>query len=225
MTNLPPSSAVLDDRVTSAQLSDSLDALGERGHVMSAAIRPLRPGARIVGRARTIRFEPIAEPAEVVYQNPDPYRPFIEFMDGVQQGDMIVVGTGGDQRSAYWGELFSAAAIGRGAIGVICDSYTRDRPKVEALGFPVFSAGTRPLDYRARMRIESTQQPITCADVQVSPGDLVLADDDGIVVVPEAVREQTVRRANERATTESTVLDELLGGRTLGEVWNAYGVL
>ena len=219
------SRAELDARVTSDQLSDSLDALGVRGQVMTGDIGALQRPARIAGPARTIRFEPITTSVEAAYRTADPYRPFIEFMDGVQPGEVIVVSTGGDRRTAYWGELFSAAALGRGAVGVVCDSYTRDRPKVEALGFPVFSAGTRPLDYRARMQIVAAQLPVRCGDVDVAPGDLVLADTDGIVVVPDGVHEPAVSRANQRAGTESSVLDQLLAGRSIGEVWTTYGVL
>ncbi|MFI6346148.1 RraA family protein [Streptomyces sp. NPDC050560] len=218
---LPP----LDERVTAAQLSDSLDSLEVRGQVLDGRIRPLRGGSRIVGRARTIRFEPVTRPAAEVYADPDPYRPFIEFMDGVRRDEVVVVATGGDERTAYWGELFSAAALGRGAVGLVCDSYTRDRGRVEALGFPVFSLGTRPLDYRGRMRIAGVQEPVVCAGVRVCPGDLVLAEDDGIVVVPAAAEEGAVERANRRAATESTVLRELLSGRTIGEVWDDHGVL
>ena len=217
--------AALDDRVTAAQLSDSLDSIGARGNVLEGQVRPLRSGNRMVGIARTIRFEPVSGAIDEVYSEPDPYRTFIDFMAGVQPGDVIVIATGGDERTAYWGELFSAAAIGRGALGVVCDGYTRDRDKVEALGFPVFSLGTRPLDYRGRMRIASVQEPVLCAGVPVSPGDLVLAEDDGIVVVPDAVRSEAVELANTRARTESTVLQELLGGKSIGEVWDRYGVL
>ncbi|MGQ4513141.1 RraA family protein [Streptomyces sp. DW26H14] len=218
---LPP----LDERVTAAQLSDSLDSFQVRGQVLDGRVRPLQKGVRVVGRARTIRFEPVTSPAEEVYAEPDPYRPFIDFMAGVRRDEVVVVATGGDERTAYWGELFSAAALGQGAVGVVCDSYTRDRGKVEALGFPVFSLGTRPLDYRGRMRIAAAQQPVVCAGVRIAPGDLVVAEDDGIVVVPARIEAVAVERANQRAATESTVLEELLSGRTIGEVWDEHGVL
>jgi regulator of RNase E activity RraA len=225
MTATSTGPIALSDAVTAAQLSDSLDAIGVRDQVLDAAIRPLAPGHRIAGPARTIAFGPVTEAPEIAYAEPDPYDEFIAFMDGVRRGDVIVVATGGDGRTAYWGELFSAAAIGRGAAGVICDSYTRDRSKVEALGFPVFSAGTRPIDFRARMRITGVQVPVTAGGVPVGPGDLVLAEDDGIVSVPADRIGQVTELANARAGTESTVLAELMAGATIGEVWRRYGVL
>ncbi|NUR84098.1 MAG: RraA family protein, partial [Nonomuraea sp.] len=138
---------------------------------------------------------------------------------------VIVVATGGSARSAYWGELFSAAAKGRGAAGMVCDGYARDRAKVLALDFPVFALGTRPIDYRARMRVVAVQEPVTCAGVRVVPGDLVVAEDDGIVAVPGTVEAEVVSAANARARAESDVLTDLLAGASLREVWQRHRIL
>jgi 4-hydroxy-4-methyl-2-oxoglutarate aldolase len=211
-------SGLLED-VTAAQVSDSLDAAGVRDQVLDGAVRPLRPGMRAVGRARTIQFAPVEHDVA------DPYAEFIAFMDSVGPGDVAVVATGGQLRTAYWGELFSAAAKGRGAHGVVCDSYVRDVNKILALDFPVFAIGSRPIDYRARMRVVAVDEPVTCAGVRVAPGDLVVAEDDGVAVVPATVEEEVVQLANERAGKESTVLQELLDGASLGEVWARHGVL
>ncbi|MFI7687424.1 hypothetical protein ACIBQ6_00050 [Nonomuraea sp. NPDC049655] len=118
-------------------------------------------------------------------------------------------GSGSDRhgRSACWGELFSAAAKGRGAAGVVCDGYVRDRAKILDLDFPVFALGTRPVDYRARMRVAAVQEPVTCGGVLITPGDPVPAEDDGVVAVPRARDRhqrprQHVRRDHERLPTE-----------------------
>ncbi|MGV9799264.1 RraA family protein [Mycobacterium sp. NPDC003449] len=205
--------------MSAAQVSDSLDASGARGNVLAAGIRPLREGTRIVGRAHPIQFAPTERDQD------DPYRDFIEYMDAMKPGDVAMIATAGNTRTAYWGELFSAAAMGRGAVGAICDSYVRDTTKIAALDFPVFSAGRRPLDYRSRMRVVSAGEPVTCAGVLIEPGQLIIAEDDGIVAVPAVVEAEVVERANARAATESNVLTELLAGKTLGEVWSRYGVL
>lgn len=218
-------SRTLDPRVTSAQLSDSLDSIGIRHQAVGGAVRTLRPGQRVAGAARIVRFEPETRPAETAYLEDNPYDDFIAFMDTVQAGDVIVVATGANPSTAYWGELFSAAALGHGAVGIICDSFTRDRPKIDALGFPVFSTGTRPIDFRARMRITAVQVTVEFEGVTISPGDLVLGDDDGIVVAPAADLDRVIAIANERAATETTVLAELLAGRSIGEVWRQYRTL
>jgi 4-hydroxy-4-methyl-2-oxoglutarate aldolase len=209
----------LNETVTSAQLADALDSLGRRDQVMQAGIAPLTLGARAVGRAATVAFVPVDHDSD------RPYDAAISFIDGLASGAMVVISSGGATSTAFWGELFSAAAIGRGAAGAVCDGYVRDSEKVRALGFPVFASGTRPIDFRARMEISVTDEPILCGGVQVHPGDLVLADDDGIVVVPRDVEDQATQVANQRAMRETTVLEELRDGATLDSVWNRYGVL
>jgi regulator of RNase E activity RraA len=211
--------AELSAQVTTAHLADALDTLGHRNQVMDAAIRPLQQGARAAGRAATLQFAPVD------HDVPEPYDDAIAFIDGLAPGALAVIACGGSTRSGFWGELFSAAALGRGAVGVVCDSYVRDSPKVRALGFPAFSLGTRPIDYRARMEITGMGRPVTCGGVVVRPGDLVLADDDGVVVVPADAEAEAVERANAKAVRETTVLDELRAGATLRSVWDRYRVL
>ncbi|WP_327087966.1 RraA family protein [Nonomuraea sp. NBC_01738] len=208
-----------DERVTAAQVSDSLDESGLRHQVLDAGIRPLAQGMRAVGPARTVQFAP------TIKAGPDPYDDMIEFIDSIRPGEVIVISSGDFGRSAYWGELFSAAAKGRGASGVVCDSFARDRAKVLDLDFPVFCRGTRPIDYRARMRVVATQTPVLCGGVVISPGDVVVAEDDGIVSVPADLREKVSALANARAAKENDVLTDLLAGASLREVWDRYGVL
>jgi len=200
-------------------LSDALDAAGRRDQVLSAAIRPLAKGMRASGRAATVGFSPVDHDTD------RPYDDIIAFIDGLQPGSVVVAGTGASERSGFWGELFSAAAIGRGAAGLVCDGYIRDTPKIEELGFPAFVPGSRPIDFRARMEVTARDVPLECGGVTVAPGDLVLADDDGVVVVPQEVEAEVLARATEKAERESTVLDELLHGATLREVWDRHRVL
>ena len=147
------------------------------------------------------------------------------FIDSLGAGSVALIATGGDDRTAYWGELFSAAAKGHGAAGAICDGPVRDVPRIRALGFDVFAAGSRPVDFRARMQVVSAGGTVRCGGVLVVPGDLVVGDDDGVVVVPASVESETLRRAVERASAERTVLAKLLGGASLREVWDRWHVL
>lgn len=205
--------------LTTPIVSDALDVTGLRHQVLDRGLAPLEPGARAIGRAHTVQFAPTES------DTPDPYADAMSFIDGLTSGSIAVIATGADDRTAYWGELFSAAAIGRGAVGTICDGPVRDTPKVRALGYPVFAIGTRPIDFRARMRIVAASQPVRCGGVVVAEGDLVVADADGIVVVPAAVERQVLERAVARATAERSVLSELLAGARLREVWERWGIL
>ena len=210
----------LDPRVRSAMISDSLDVVGVRNNAMDIRVRALRPDMRAVGLAATVQFVPDSQ-----YDLKDPYGDGIDFLDTLQVGEIAVLSTGGDCLSAFWGELFSAAAKGRGATGVVADGPLRDTQQVVALDFPAFGQGSRTYDYKGRMRIEAIRIPVICGGVQVNPGDGVIADSDGIVVVPAEHLAKVSELANARAATEKTVLQDLLSGKSVREVWNAYGVL
>ncbi|WP_137844515.1 RraA family protein [Microbacterium sp. 2FI] len=209
-----------DERLTTAILSDSCDAAGLRDQVLQLRLAPVVPGSRAIGRARTVRFAPstIDEPI-------DPYGAAIDMIDGVRAGQLVVIATAESNDSAFWGELFSAAALGAGAAGVITDGNLRDADRIAALGFPAFSRSRRPIDYRARMRIESVDEPVVVGGVAISTGDLVMADDDGVVVVPRAHEHAVLGLARARAARESTVLAELLAGESLRAVWDRHRVL
>jgi regulator of RNase E activity RraA len=209
-----------DSRITVPMLSDSCDKAGLRYQVLEHRLTPLVPGTSTSGRARTVQFAPDS--------NVDPARPYddaIDFIDGTVQGELIVIATDNGNASAFWGELFSAAAKGRGATGVITDGNLRDSDKIVAVGFPAFSRSRRPIDYRGRMRVVAQQAEVTIGSVKIHPGDLVVADDDGVVVIPIEHEEKVIGFARERARSESTVLQELLGGATLREVWTGHGIL
>jgi 4-hydroxy-4-methyl-2-oxoglutarate aldolase len=126
---------------------------------------------------------------------------------------------------AAWGELFSTASKARGARGAILDGMIRDRDKIEALGFAVFARGCRPTDSLGRVSIEEADLVVALAGVPVRSGDLVVADADGITVVPRERAEETVRLAVEKATTEDHARDLLFRGSTLADVWERFRVL
>jgi 4-hydroxy-4-methyl-2-oxoglutarate aldolase len=209
-----------DEKLSSAMLSDSLDAAGLRSQVLERRLAPLAPGSRAFGRAWTVRFEPSTA------DNPsDPYGAAIDYISAIQAGEIAVIGTGESNESAFWGELFSAAAIGAGAVGVVTDGNLRDTDKIVGLEFPAFSLSRRPIDYRARMRVAETGGAVSVCGVSIAAGDLVLADDDGVVVIPRAHEDEVLTLARARAAAESTVLRELLAGETLRTVWDRHGIL
>lgn len=206
--------------LTAARAADTLDRLGERNRVCAPVLRAVRRGMRLVGPAVTVSFEP-----DDGRQHDDPYGAMIAVIDGLGPGDVLVIAAGGDERSAYWGQLFSAAAHGHGAVGVVCDGPVRDTAEIATGELAVFGVGRRPVDYRARMQITSVAEPVTCAGVTVAPGDIVIADDDGVVVVPASLADEVAALVVTRATTEDVVLQELLAGASLRQVWDRHRVL
>lgn len=209
-----------DALMTTAMISDSLDHCGSRNQVASLTMTPAKSGLRALGRARTAKFVPANEldPAK-------PYDAAIDFIDGAEPGDLIVLATDESNASAFWGELFSAAALGRGCVGMITDGNFRDVDKIAGLEFPAFARSSRPIDFRGRMVLSEKQIPVTFGSVIIHPGDIIAVDDDGVAVIPQLVEQEVLEAARARARKESTVLSELLSGATLREVWTRHGIL
>ncbi len=210
----------VDIRVRSALVSDSLDLIGIRSNVMSRAVTPLVSSMKIMGYASTIEFVEGSD-----FDTHDPYGPAIDFLDSLQPGDVAIVATGHSTQSAFWGELFSTAAKGRGANGVVTDGPIRDTQEILPVGFSAFGIGTLPFDYKGRMKVNSVHMRVNCGGVEVNQGDFIVADNDGVAVVPASKIDEVITLANERARRESTVLKELLEGKSVRSVWDKHRVL
>jgi 4-hydroxy-4-methyl-2-oxoglutarate aldolase len=198
-------------------VADVLDRLGHREHPLRADIRPLFPGARAAGVARTVRTVPAPgiAPAE-------PYKGEMAAVDDLRPGDVMVVSA---CEASFWGELLSTAARYRRCLGVVIDGYTRDTKAISAMGFPVFCRGVHPADSLGRIDVAEHDVPIRCGGVLVRPGDLILADDDGGVAIPRTVAEQTLALAEEKVRGENLVRKALAEGMSVAEAFRRYGVL
>jgi 4-hydroxy-4-methyl-2-oxoglutarate aldolase len=200
-------------------LSDSLDELGYREQVMGEWIRPVAANVSIAGWARTVLC------MDVHYTCDDPYGAEIEAIDSILPGEVVVVATGRSRRNAPWGELLSTAAVARGARGCVTDGLIRDTRKILELGFPVFAGGTKPVDSKGRGIVLSYNIPVDCGGVVVHPGDLVVGDIDGVIVVPETIIAETVHLATDKVRRENHSRKELMEGAYLRDVYEKFGVL
>jgi 4-hydroxy-4-methyl-2-oxoglutarate aldolase len=202
-----------------AVISDSLDELGYRDQAMSHYIRPLSPEVCLAGWARTVECVDVDEIPD------DPYEMEIEAVDSLLTGEVAVISTGGSVQNAPWGELLSTAAVARGAHGAVVDGLVRDVKKIKKLGFPVFATGIKPVDSKGRGLVVNYNIPVTCGGVSVFPGDLVVGDYDGVVVVPAALMPEVLDRALQKVSSENHSREELLRGAFLRDVYEKYGVL
>lgn len=206
-----------------AAICDILDELGYRNQAMHQRLRPLLPDIRncgFVGRARTFLWE------EVDYiDEEDPYKLEIEAMDSLNKNDVVVHSTDVNSTNAPWGELMSTLAKRKGVAGCVCDSQVRDCIKIIDMNFPVFYAGIRPLDSKGRGLVIAYDVPVMCGEVLVNPGDLVFSDFDGIVVIPQSVEKEVIKRAAVKVGAENLSRAALLDGKSLKEVFDTYRVL
>jgi 4-hydroxy-4-methyl-2-oxoglutarate aldolase len=212
---------MMAEKLYVAVISDILDAMGFRNQVLQPGVVPAQPDPSqvLVGRAATVLVGP---QYEVVDQ---PYINQIAAIDALNPGDVVVSGVGGMTNVAVWGELFSNAARARGARGFLTDGCHRDTRMVLDLGFPVFSRGPRPVDISGRGTVISIGRPVEVAGVIVFTGDVVFAEVDGVVIIPQDVAEETVTRAFEKVAKEDGAREDLRQGRLLSEVWSKYRVL
>ncbi len=189
-----------------ATISDALDRLGIVGQCLG--IGPLDPRFRLVGRAFTIRYRPtgVVERGNVG-----------DYIDDVPPGDVVVLDNAGRVDCTVWGDILTSVSHRRGIGGTVIHGVCRDVARALDLGYPIFSRGRYMRTGKDRVEVESMQAPISLGEVQVRPGDILVGDADGVVVIPR-VRESEVfdvareieraEQAIERETAKGTRLDE-----------------
>jgi 4-hydroxy-4-methyl-2-oxoglutarate aldolase len=202
-----------------AAVCDILDELGYRNQAMHQRIRPLLPHMNtcgFIGRARTFRW------METDHVQDDPYGLEIEAMDSLTCGDVVIHSTDYSGTNAPWGELMTTVARRNGVAGCVVDSQVRDCIKIIEMDFPVYYAGIRPLDSKGRAIVKEYDVPVKCGEVLVNPGDIIYADFDGVVVVPEIAEANVFEMAKEKVNSENLSRKALLEGRSLREVYDKY---
>jgi regulator of RNase E activity RraA len=207
------------DRLYPAVVADCLDKVGVRTNVMVPRIRPLYPEARMAGFASTVHAVEVDAPPK----NPDDYyRGELQAVDALRPGDVMMVST---VRGSYWGELLATASRYRGARGIVVDGYTRDTLQLIDMRFPTFAAGINAHDSLGRLDVDAVGVPIECGGVHVEQDDLVLADFDGVVVVPSAVAEEVITLAEAKVSGENMVRSKLAEGMPVWDAFRTYGVI
>lgn len=210
---------LMEAKLYTAALCDVMDEMGLRNQAMKETIRPLDPSFVCAGRAKTIL-------AVDVYELPeDPYKSEIESVDSIKDNEIVVACTNNSRRTGFWGELLSTASMARGARGAVVDGLLRDAKKIIALGFPVFAVGIKPVDSRGRSVVWNYDCRIECGGVLVNPGDIIMADYDGVAVIPQQVADEVIKKALIRVNKENKTREELKAGAYLRDVYNKYGVL
>jgi 4-hydroxy-4-methyl-2-oxoglutarate aldolase len=196
-------------------MSDALDKLSLPGCV-TGLIAAL-PGCRISGRVHTVRLAAGAAPAA----SAAPRHLGTAAIDACAAGDVIVV----EQRTAIeagcWGGILSRGAKARGVAGVIAEGLVRDVDEARELGFPLFCRGFTARTARGRVHEVATDGPVRIGDVDVNPGDYVVADSSGAVFVPAARIEEVVRVAESIAAREAAMAERIASGDPMADVMGA----
>jgi regulator of RNase E activity RraA len=210
---------MMRESLYSAVLCDALDSMGLTHQSPRVQFRPMTGAQKLVGRCKTTLW------ADMAHVDPNPYELELIAVDSCKPDDVMIAGAGGSMRSGIWGELLSTAARNSGCAGVIVDGAVRDVAKMTAMGFPCWARGTSIYDSQNRQRVVDLDVPVEVDGVIFAPGDLVFADVDGVVVVPEKVEQEAVRRAWEKVHAENVTRDAIKDGMKAVAAYKKYGIL
>jgi regulator of RNase E activity RraA len=188
----------------------------ERRGVLRSDIRPLFD-TRFVGTALTVRLFP----GDLV--------DCLDALSVAQKGDVIIVDAAGETETSIWGGLMAGLCQQKGVVGAVVDGAIRDTDEIKTLKFPIFSRAIVPRSthspYSKRLEPIEVNVPIHCGAVLVAPGDVVLADEIGVVVVPQDEAADVLTRAQEQAVQEEATRQRIRQGKTVEELLAEFGRL
>lgn len=209
----------LKDKLYVAVLSDVLDQLGYTHQATRIPFHAYTGIPKLLGRCKTSLW------ADMYDADPNPYELELQAVDSCQPGDVLICAAGGSTRSGIWGELLSTAARNSGCLGVIVHGGVRDIDKMRVMEFPVFATSRNPYDSQNRQRVVDLDVTVEIDGVRFRPGDLVMADEDGIVVVPQEVEERVIAAAIQKVDAENITRDAIKNGMKAWEAYQKFGVL
>lgn len=211
--------AMMRRELYSAVVCDALDGLGWMRQSPRVPLRPLSGVQKLVGRCRTMLW------ADMAHIDPAPYELELRAVDAAGPDDVMIAAAGGSMRSGIWGELLSTAARNVGCAGAIVDGAVRDTAQLTAMGFACFARGTFVYDSQNRQRVVDIDVVVEIDGVRFAPGDLVIADGDGVVIVPREVEAAAIAPAWAKVHAENVTRDVIKGGMKALAAYRKYGVL
>ena len=210
---------MMREKLYAAVVSDALDALGYKNQSPRVPLPPQTSEGVLVGRCKTTQWE------DIDFEDPSPYELELKAIDACQADDVLICAANGSMHSGVWGELLSTASKNRGCIGAIIHGAVRDISKIKALGFAVYASGRCVYDSMNRQRVISIDEPVQIDGVTFCSGDLVIADEDGVVVVPQEIEETAIQNAWKKVHDENVTRDAIINGMLAMEAYKKYGVL
>lgn len=201
-------------RLSTTNVADALDAFGLKG--ATYGIRPLWEGAgKIVGRAVTVKIAAAGLTRSKNHLG-------VKAIDAAAPGDVIVIDNGGRLDTSCWGGILANGAKMKGVSAVVVDGAVRDLDDCIEVQFPVYARGTVVATARGRIMEEATNVMIQFAGVQVRPGDVVVGDRSGVVIVPQEKLGEVLAKAEELYGKEEQMVAEIRAGASMLEVDEKY---
>ncbi len=210
---------MMRESLYAAVVCDALDGLGYTHQSPRIALPPVTVDTTLVGRCKTTLW------GDMYHPDPRPYELELKAVDGCQPDDILIAAAGGSERSGIWGELLSTAATNAGCVGAIVDGAVRDIRQMTEMGFPVYARSRNIYDSKDRQRVVDIDVPVEICAVVFSPGDLVIADVDGVVVVPAEIENEAISAAWQKVHAENITRDAIRDGMKATEAYETFGVL
>jgi 5-oxopent-3-ene-1,2,5-tricarboxylate decarboxylase / 2-hydroxyhepta-2,4-diene-1,7-dioate isomerase len=215
---LGPAAGVSEEllaRLQSVGVATLSSQLRQRGHVDASidGVASLRPGARFAGTARTLRYVPFRP--DLFAEHGGGFNAQKRLFDTVDAGQVVVIEARGDASAGTVGDVLALRAQVRGAAGIVTDGAVRDADVVGALDIPTFARGAHPAVLGRRHIPWETDVTIACGGTTVQPGDVIVGDGDGVVVIPPALVEEVVAAAIEQEREEEYVAEQVRGGASV----------
>lgn len=193
-------------------MSDALDRLRIRGGL--EGILPISDGLKVCGIAFTVRW---------VTTDQTERKPWPTYIDQAKAGDVMVIDNGGRMDCTVWGDLLTSRAQKAGVRGTVINGVCRDVKQIRELGYAVFSRGRFMMTGKDRLQLDSVNTPVSISDVLISPGDLVLADDNGVVCIPQTKVDGVLRALDEIGMREARIMEAINKGVPLTEAREQFG--
>ena len=210
--------ALRREKLYTPVVGDILDQKGYVHQFLPPDIRPLKDDMKLAGKAMTVLM------IDVFGEQKKPFGYLTEALDQLQKNE-IYIATGGTKRCAYWGELLTATARTRGAVGAVLNGWHRDTPQVLAQNWPVFSCGCYAQDSSVRTQVVQFRCPIEIGQVTIHDGDIIFGDIDGVLVIPKEIAEEVIELALEKAAGEKLVRKAIEGGMSATDAFAKFGIL
>lgn len=197
--------------VATSTVSDALDRLGIACAV--EGLRPLLPGARIAGQAVTLAYLPVGVAGGTMG----------DFLHLCEAGDMVALDMRGRSDCTAWGNILTEAAKAQGLSGTVIDGVNRDVGESRAFGYPIWSRGGFMRTGKDRWMLQAANVPICLGGIRVEPGDVLVADDNGVVVVPQGRAAEVLAIVQDILAREAEILAALRGGADLATARARHG--
>ena len=198
--------------IATATLTHQLQQRGVRT-TFFAGLKPLQPGKRMVGRARTLRYVALREDVQPTYQQGLNAQKRI--VEAIEPGDVLVMEGRNVTDAATIGDILATRLFALGGVGVVTDGALRDTPAIEEIGLPVYYRASHGAVLGRRHMPFSTDEPVTCADVFVMPGDIVVGDAEGAMVIPQNLLQEVVTDALAQEEREAFALERVQAGESM----------